>query len=486
MRTCLTLAILTSVIRAQAADVWIDVVGIDQVKHEQSYQEFYTSAQNFEAECKTSIKKPSCFLFLNEDPQLAPLLVSIPKGLSFNQGQPESTKLSQFILNKIMTAKSDDTVIISLNDHGAPVPNRSAACVWLSAQDYFCESDLIEILKKKPPGVKVFIDAAACFSGDFSNLSNSEVCVATASNRLNVGSVSARNLWASLSFRHPQTLTDLQEPIFKESGHQRFLGSQLMLNQLCRKTREKLGPDATTSMLSTVLAIPVIEPNRECRDMTMTAPKVSELISVISNSLSSQKEQTCKSLSLPNVVCSARSHLIKADSELRSAMTELNLIDSKERRFVSDAMKNLNSDNKLIEKIHFQLKSLSPAEQKEFEESFELGLDPDWQKFSHDSREVAQKIWPELAPLLAKVRDAYANKAKIDQIISELKQKGYYQDLITLQTCLYENAPSPAETHPELAFAINYYRNEEVKFPEKQFTEKDYTEARKCEDSIHF
>lgn len=47
-----------------------------------------------------------------------------------------------------MKAKNGDTVVISLQNHGAPdVTGAGKSCVWMNSKDYICDSDVALILK---------------------------------------------------------------------------------------------------------------------------------------------------------------------------------------------------------------------------------------------------------------------------------------------------------------------------------------------------
>lgn len=234
---------------ATAKDVWIHAIGIDENVHAQNFGDLYRSGPDFEASCASSRRKPECHLFLNEDKSLMPG-EPIPLDIKNNKGPPRSAALKSLIQQKLANADRGDTIIISLVNHGAPVAGKSSSCIWLSSKDYICDDDLKELLKSKPAGVKVLVNADACFTGGFSNLASSEICVTTASDSFNFGTGVTHGLWNAVKNRHIKKLSDIEEPIFNESGTQLLLTSQLAISQRCREARAKLGsPVSTLSFL---------------------------------------------------------------------------------------------------------------------------------------------------------------------------------------------------------------------------------------------
>lgn len=476
-RTSLALFILLFCTKGFCDSTWIHAVGIDESNVNQNYDTFYKSAVSFNKECSQSKVKPTCLLYVNDNSALRPSTSSFSDTIKNNLGTPNAKDLKKIISEKVMGAKDGDTVIISLQNHGAPVDGKSPACIWLSANDKICENDISEILKNKPKSVKVFINADACFSGAFADLSSSEVCTATQANRLEFGYTNRRSLWNAISERYPQTLKDLAEPIIKESGHQRLLSSQVILQQLCTGARKKASLDSVVSALSIEDSnTPGYDPS-VCRDNDITARKLSMFGKQVLATL--QKEKSCKDLELPKIVCDARKRLKDKKSEVATLIQNLDPIATREVELMTWMRENAAAIPGMMDALGSQMKNLSPDEVREITDSLKLGKIPDWTKFNQQKISEIKKGWDLAQPILSKFSETSRNSKKIDEIVAQLKKIGAYEDLITLQGCFYENSP-------QIDSKLTYYQEIGKKFPERKFTERNYEEALKCEASIRF
>ena len=96
-----------------------------------------------------------------------------------------------------------------------------------------------------------------------------------------------------------------------------------------------------------------------------------------------------------------------------------------------------------------------------------------------------KQSYQKLRPILERLQAAKQNQNQTDTLFADLKSKGFYEDLLTMQSCLIENKPDLPETPKEQA-DLNYYIQISKSYPERKFTEKDYEDARKCESSISF
>lgn len=171
-----------------AENIWIHAVGIDELHPTQNYSNYYRSAADFNEKCAQSGKSSQCHLFINNDTRYhSPNQSSFPENIQSIETIPIGKTYQSYFKNKIMNAKSGDTVVISLQNHGAPVLGGGSSCIWMNSKDYICNSDVAEILKYKPAGVKVVLSGNACFAGGFAELSTSDVCTVTTSFRLNFG-----------------------------------------------------------------------------------------------------------------------------------------------------------------------------------------------------------------------------------------------------------------------------------------------------------
>lgn len=472
------IAFLCAASSGHSGNVWIHAVGIDQSNISQNYDTFYQSAVAFNKECEQSSAKPTCFLFINDDPKLRPGTSSFNDSIRKNFGPTNSQNLKKTIADKIQQAKDGDTVIISLQNHGAPVDGQSPACIWLSSDDHICESDLAEILKSKPKGVKVLINADACFSGAFADLSSSEVCTATLANRLEFGYTNRRSFWNALSERHPSNLHDLGEPIVKESGQQRLLSSQVILQQLCRTARKKTSLDSVISSLSAEDSNTAGYDPSVCRDNDLTAKKVQtvaiQVLSVI------RKMQSCQELELPVSVCEAEKRLKVKKAEIAKIMKDLEPIKAKEIDLNTWMTQNAASIPNMTGALNEQMKNLTPPEAKEMIDSLKVMKSPDWKKFRPERVNEIKKNWSVAEPLLSRYSQSSKNMMQVDEAVAKLKKLGVYDDLIMIQGCFYENNPQAFSAD------LNYYQSIGKKFPERNFTEKDYEKALKCEASVRF
>ncbi len=474
-------------VRVYATDVWIHAVGINETRVQQNYGSFYKSAQDFENQCASSNKKPECILFLNNSPKLRAYDEANSFKLPHNQGSPTAKSLKKLISEKLENAKSGDTLVISLQNHGAPVSGQSPACIWLSASDFICENDLKNILLKKPAGVKVFINADSCFSGAFAELATSEICTASMSDRLNFGRMGRRNLWNSVLERHPQNLSDLSEPIFNESGTERLLGSQLMLQQLCQGARKKNGSKLSVSNLSFVANLPILDNPKDCRDVDLTSGKLAAVAKQVFSVLA-KSAQPCESLNLPKPVCDASGRIMRSDSSIKKNIHELEMIANKEMEIGSWVGKNAAAISINARKVKEQMRHLSAGEIYELSDSFALGQEPQWGKFSKKNLSIAKNVWDQSKGFTYAIRDANQLKKQTDAIIIKLKKSKTYEDLLTVQNCLFENQPETiaGQKNKEDAETLQYSRSIANQFPQKKFTINDYEDARKCEASIRF
>ena len=456
---------------------WIHAVGINESNVNQNYDTFYKSAVSFNEECSRSKEKPICLLYVNDNSALRPSTSNFSDTIKNSLGTPNTKDLKKIISDQVMSAKDGDTVIISLQNHGAPVDGKSLACIWLSANDKICENDISEILKNKPKGVKVFINADACFSGAFADLASSEICTATQANRLEFGYTNRRSLWNAISERYPQTLKDLAEPIIKESGQQRLLSSQVILQQLCRGARKKVSLESVVSALSIEDSNTAGYDPSVCRDNDITAKKLSIFGKQALAAL--QKEQSCKELELPKIACDARKRLKDRKSEVAMLIQNLEPIATKEVELMAWMRENATSIPRMMDALGSQMKNLSPDEVREIADSLKLRKTPDWTKFTEEKISEIKKGWDLAQPILSRFSETSRNSKKIDETVAQLKKMGAYEDLITLQGCFYENSPQTDST-------LTYYQEIGKKFSERKFSERNYEEALKCEASILF
>ena len=462
---------------AQAKDVWIHAIGIDENIHSQNYADFYRSGEDFETACAQSDQHPDCHLFLNADKANVPDGADVSLDFKKNEGAPNAQNLKLFIQQTLAKAGKGDTVVISLDDHGGPVAGKSPSCIWLASNNYICEDDLKEILKNKPPGVKVLVSADGCFSGGFMNLATKETCVATASSRLDFGTLVTHGLWNAVKSRHIKTLADIKEPIFNESGAELLLTSQMATAQRCKVLRDKMGPKAVSN-LSFVLSFKALSRGGQCSDSTYNGFQISELTNEVMNALSDFGGKSCQDLGLPPTVCEARDRLSKADPELRTEAANLLKIETERTNTFNDFLD-------ITKTIATKMKGLSAEEIKELGDSIAISSSPDWSKFASNRVNLAQQLWGNYQTLMVKLGDSQkAGQPELEKI----KNDGLYNDLLTVQSCLFESAIKTPESYkdPAQTEGLRYFRKVESGFPERQFSKQDIEEANQCESSIRF
>lgn len=461
--------------KAQAKDVWIHAIGIDENVHTQNRADFYRTGQNFESVCANSSKQPECHLFVNDDKSLVPGGWPIELEIKQNKGPARSGTLKTLIQQSLAKAGKGDTVIISLLNHGAPVAGKSSSCVWLSSKDYICDDDLKELLKNKPPGVKVLVNADACFTGGFANLASSEICVTTASDSFNFGTGVTHDLWNAVKNRHLKKLSDIEEPVYNESGTQLLLASQLAISQRCQAARQKLDQSVTT--VSFLLSFSEGYSEDSCSDGNYNSAKISALAKEVIAAIERLSPQLCKDLKLPKIVCDARTRLASADAAIKRAVAEIVKVGEARQKTFQEVLS-------LSKESEARSGSLSEAEYKEFGDSVALNIEPDWTKFDSSRAVLAKALWSDYKKLMAKLDQIKGTPPELEAF----KERGYYRDLLTVQSCLFEPAPTSPEEQPSahLAASLKYFREVQASFPQRQFSERDVEEARQCESSIQF
>jgi hypothetical protein len=242
--------------------ILIHAVGIDPVNTDQNYDEFYESAQRVLDYCRNvkDSSKLDCKVYLD---------TNLSQGSDSSSYKGETNKSSSFrnaseikggfnpgkILSAfesaLKAAENDDQVVLSLSDHGATLNDGKDSCIYGGDQK-ICSSDINKILLQyKKPGVKVFISASGCFSGNFSSLSSKEVCTWVASDRRNSGVATNLGFASLLDFKRkgvPVSVSYLRKHDITD-----FLGykgggfsSQVFSGMLCKQ------PSAETSQLKEI------------------------------------------------------------------------------------------------------------------------------------------------------------------------------------------------------------------------------------------
>lgn len=468
------------------ADSWIHVVGIDEQNPQQNQSAFYKSAQDFEDACAEKSAK-DCTQFVNLNPKLSVNPEVVPKSLGHNKGATTTKGLSDFIEAKLKeSAQSGGSVVISLQNHGAPVAGRGGSCIGLSTTELFCTDDLKPLLQKYP-NAKVLISANACYSGGFADLSSPNICAITYADRLHYGlGGTGRSLWNSIVERRAATVSNVAQPLFKEIGSGPLLASQQILQQICAPARKQLGAGKDLSTLSFQVARPILEDPKDCRDADNTPQKAVGLAKEVLNALSQLDSLSCSSIQLPKSVCSARARLSSATSEIRKAFPRLQEIASIQETLPEQFMKYINQFNDPAGGWVKIKKSLSARELKELMDSVALGQEPDWKKYSDVKKAVVKQWWDETQPFSKMMEQKKNLEKESDAIISVLIKKGYYDDMMVLQSCLFQSSEEVSVADKSTADAIKYYDQVAKTIAERKFTENDYEVARKCESSFQF
>ncbi|HEY8272418.1 MAG TPA: hypothetical protein VIG33_16115, partial [Pseudobdellovibrionaceae bacterium] len=189
---------------------------------------------------------------------------------------------------------------------------------------------------------------------------------------------------------------------------------------------------------------------------------------------------SCEILDFPKTVCAAYDRLKKADPEIRKKIEALQKIANSDKDNYDWAIKN----SEFIQKT-FAESSISAEESKEFQDAINLKIEPDWRKFDPTRAKLMKHNYQKLKPILERFQTAKQNQNQTDILFADLKSKGFYEDLLTMQSCLIENKPDLPKTSKDQA-DLNYFAQISKSYPERKFTEKDYEDARKCESSISF
>jgi hypothetical protein len=465
--------------KSHAADSWIHVVGIDEAHPQQNYENFYRTASEFNTACKKSEMNRTCTLFINNDPSLARKYENpdeAPKNFVFENNAGQPTYALAKIKDSVLSGKPGDTIIISLVNHGAPW--RSASCVWINSKEQICDADIKAILDQKPNGVKVVVSGDACFSGAFADLSSSEVCTMTAASRYEVGYVAGRGLWNAINERFPKTLSDLKEPIVAESGRQKLLGSQVILQSLCSEARKKFSPEEIVSQLKRNDSYNVFQTD-QCRDADNSATALTKFSKQVLNLMSLESLQNCGNLKVPAFVCDSLQRLKNAEPNIREEIVRSMKVSSQQNGLNEMMLKKFAEQRTEINKLSQLLKTLPPQESLEITESIKLNIEPDWSKFNPEVRSELQLAY---APLRDVGGLSLKNKEVIketDAIYTRLRNSGLYEDLMNVQNCFNENESSKTPHQ-------SVWEESAKKFQPRKFTLKDYEDAKKCESSISF
>jgi hypothetical protein len=219
-----------------------------------------------------------------------------------------------------------------------------------------------------------------------------------------------------------------------------------------------------------------------CEDEGNSSHLVMELAKQVSTLLEKSKDTSCEELALPKSVCEARTRLIQAEPEVRSAIQELEKIAPQSMEITNWARKNAAN---IFSWTSFIDKRASDGEKKELVDSFLLGQEPDWSKFSESRRNSIQWHWKNMRVIREKFRAEMMLNKEAEPILRKMKGSGYLDDLLIIQSCLFVNQPEVI-TDRDAALELKVNRLVSQSFPERKFTELDFEEARKCETSIRF
>jgi hypothetical protein len=232
---------------ALAQDIWIRAQGVDRTDRKENFPAFYRDSSAFLKQCADSAVHPDCAFFGDTTPTYA----SDPDQVKALQLPVEPPATRQAVLtlfqSKLASAKSGTTIVLNLDGHGSPSKTANS-CIYLSDQDKICDTDLAAILKSKPPGVRVYIDAEGCFSGAFVDLAGPEVCVSVGADRRSAGFSGDGFLWSKVRNSNAKTLSDLESATEKNL----LLASSQIKSMMCRKVRDvafaRWAPDANGFM----------------------------------------------------------------------------------------------------------------------------------------------------------------------------------------------------------------------------------------------
>jgi len=452
-----------SIQASQAKDTWIQVVGIYPRWPSQNYYGFYQSAEDFLNSCERSARKPNCHLFINSDPQKSRDPESVAKlRLEPNEGAPTLKRVLKFIEKKITQAKNGDTLIISLVSHGNFHEEKGASCIGIGGGepegdlDEICDTHLISLIKNTAPGVKVFINAEACYSGGFTKVVKAGACSLTTSNQSSPSFEGLPSLWRQLKNKDSQSLNSFNLPI--TSGNDTFLSSQSIARSLCKNVRAKLKMnEESNSVLLRLGQIREIHDTPPGADFYVDMAGFSKDLVKFSNFF---HNLSCEKMKLPGFLCD---------------------IQKKISPMPPNTMKEIKSLEQFLPRyrgLGNEIQTLTKAKMgnwpKEIEDSVDRIV-----TYGANVQEQEDK-WPkeQLAEIrqlvieLVEARNRLVKKrlaawAQIQASLRELQSQNSFQDWMTIHSCL---APPDEDEGNSLT----------------NFNANDYFKAKECEASIRF
>ncbi len=472
---------LPNVVAAQ--DVWIHASGIDRNLHTQNFTYFYEEARDFLRECKASPLKPDCHLYINPDKTLASKPDEL-KDLDFTgQKIPTAKMVLEDFRRSIKKAKPGDTIILSLANHGGPTA-KGNSCIFLSGVDYLCETDLAKVLKERPAGVKVYINADGCFSGAFVDIASKDVCVTTWADRRAVGVGGSNRLWNHAITSQASLLSDLKKPMELGFEWTPTMASQSMKNIMCMKIRAALysaapAPTSVSDEVSDQLMGPFgcstyLDPNDRLSvgGLAIEAQQYLNLITKL-------KPFSCEQAGLSGEDCNFFTNLQSED--LRSTLVDLQQLGKQ----FDDSFWHMN-EFYTIEAA--KLKADLPDEDLRHCAEMLIGskdytADRCYRNGKTLDKDSILKVTKEIAAIQKILTDRKAEQVRLSQEfhskVANLFSGKYAAAYQNLESCLFdvEDRLDHKTSDPYLPHGANYPR---------KFTEQDVKDASSCESSIHF
>ncbi|MEW6058068.1 MAG: hypothetical protein AB1540_15785, partial [Bdellovibrionota bacterium] len=251
MRFVLTAFFLTSsfINGAFAKTTWIHAQGVASDQPQRNYENYYQESRAFLNSCKKRGLQIGidCHYFadlswryVNGDAKK-----DFPDLATASPRSPTKKMILEKFSSTLDSAEEGDQVVFSLTNHGSPGV-ASTSCVHLGYES-ICVDDLSEVLKKKKPGVKVFLHNESCYGGGFAELSSKEVCVHVESTPLGPSYTRGfGTFWNVVETAPVGTLDQLKDPLFaagwdiKNHGNWRSqyddgggFASEVIQNHLC-------------------------------------------------------------------------------------------------------------------------------------------------------------------------------------------------------------------------------------------------------------
>lgn len=476
-----------------ATNYYLQAAGINEFDSSQNHYQFYADSIQFNNFCTQT--KNNCENYINTDSNLIPSEFK-PMGKITTQGTPTRKLILDRITQLIAKAKEPDQIIISMINHGSPgTSEKDTSCIYLSANEKICDGDLQPLLKKLKPGVKIAIFAEGCFSGGFAKLANSQVCVAATAdqNLVSYGLKNSKNgKWNYMLSKKIKKMSDISD--LRRGNEEITLrsGSDMMKINACAIVVDKIKNNlqAKYSINFTEHLIEKIKGEaKSCLSKYDNGESVTnyslrslgESLKVV-DKLSSEiiLKEVCANSSngaINKEICEGWKSLL--NNKLPENVLKSKVIYEASKKRLAEALE-LNVDLPPTERMKFQEEVLKEVSDqisgRNFKETWELHEYIDRLRTNKNVGKRAREIYKaynnfrnEQLTYQSETqqfeKDQKKSKSKVSNFIQDCLMQGY--DRFTYDQALQASS------------------RDEVK-QRHNFTEKEFEEAKKCENTFQF